>query len=108
MRKTRLVRKRFVSEDIVRRHDVTYNGEPVTYDDEPVFYDEYPPISSLILPVPDEDVLPTTSHGEAEQKATSAKGCGVWTCIKKVVEKGWQIFTKSFWEAVLDRVWPKQ
>ena len=27
--------------------------------------------------------------------------------LKHVAEKGWQIFTKSFWEAVFDRVWPK-
>jgi len=28
-------------------------------------------------------------------------------CAKKIIEKGWQIFTKSFWETVFDRVWPK-
>lgn len=42
-----------------------------------------------------------------ERNTTHAKRRGVITCLKKVVEKAWQIFTKSFWESVLERVWPK-
>lgn len=35
-------------------------------------------------------------------KRTKTKGY-----FKYAVEKGWQIFTKSFWETLFDRVWPK-
>lgn len=45
---------------------------------------------------------------ETGGNATPAKGWGITTLFKNIIEKGWQIFTKSFWEAVLDRVWPKQ
>lgn len=31
----------------------------------------------------------------------------VWPWIKKMVEKGWQIFTKSFWEALFDKYGPR-
>jgi hypothetical protein len=126
MNKTRLVRKRIISEkqEIVQRDDLTYDGEPLTYDGEPVFYEEYPPISSQIQPdvVVEEDYLPKEKDGpasgkadlpseqptETKRNAAPAKGWGITTLFKNIIEKGWQIFTKSFWEAVLDRVWPKQ
>ncbi|MHC4460868.1 MAG: hypothetical protein ACYS6W_15925 [Planctomycetota bacterium] len=44
---------------------------------------------------------------KTEQDTTPAVQRGIITCLKKVVEKAWQIFTKSFWESVLERVWPK-
>lgn len=45
---------------------------------------------------------------ESVGNATPAKEWWITTLFKSIIEKGWQIFTKSFWEAVLDRVWPKQ
>jgi len=42
-----------------------------------------------------------------KQNATPAKLWRIWTFVKKAAEKSWQIFTESFWEAVLDRIWPK-
>ncbi len=50
---------------------------------------------------------PEPTSSETEQNTTPAKCLGIWTRIKKIFEKGWQIFTKSFWEVVLDRVWHK-
>lgn len=44
---------------------------------------------------------------EPEQKATPAKWWGIPTCLRKILEEGWQIFTKSFWDSVFDRCWPK-
>lgn len=40
--------------------------------------------------------------------ATPAKGLGITTLFKNIIEKGWQIFTKSFWDSVFERMWPKQ
>ena len=48
-----------------------------------------------------------TDAEETKPKAPRGKLRRLRIGIKKVVEKGWQIFTKSFWEAVLDRVLPK-
>jgi hypothetical protein len=44
---------------------------------------------------------------EAEQNTIPAKRWRIWTCVKKVAEKGWQIFTKSFWETLFERIWTK-
>lgn len=44
---------------------------------------------------------------ETKQNTTHAGQRGIITCLKKVGEKALQIFTKSFWDAVLERVWPK-
>jgi len=44
---------------------------------------------------------------ETEQNITPARNHRIWTCIRTVGEKAWQIFTKSFWEAVLDKISPK-
>lgn len=43
----------------------------------------------------------------ARKAPVSSKWRRIITCLKKVVEKGWQIFTKSFWESILERMWPK-
>ena len=48
-----------------------------------------------------------TDAEETKPKATLGKWQRLGTGMKKVFEKGWHIFTKSFWETVLDRVWPK-
>ncbi len=44
---------------------------------------------------------------ETEKGATPAKRRWMPTCICKIFEKGWQIFTKSFWESLFERMWPK-
>ena len=41
---------------------------------------------------------------EKRQNATLSKFAKTKDWLKHVVEKGWQIFTRSFWEAVLDRM----
>ena len=51
--------------------------------------------------------LPAKEPAEAEREATPGRWQRFVSCAKKVVEKGWQIFTKSFWEAVLDKMLPK-
>lgn len=38
---------------------------------------------------------------------TPAKGWGITTLFKNIIEKGWQIFTKSFWDSVFERWGPK-
>jgi len=65
MSNAKLVRKRFVTEEIVRRDEVTWENkqgqkEAVTYNGDPVYYDEYPPVSSQKYKYeePVEDVLP--------------------------------------------------
>ena len=44
---------------------------------------------------------------EAKQNTFPSKFVKTTGRLKHVAEKGWQIFTKSFWEAFFDRVWPK-
>lgn len=44
---------------------------------------------------------------ETKLDITSAKCRGIRARFNKVVEKAWQIFTKSFWETVFDRIFPK-
>jgi len=44
---------------------------------------------------------------EIGQDNTTAKCRRISIRIKKIIEKTWQIFNKSFCEAVLDRMWPK-
>lgn len=44
---------------------------------------------------------------ETGRNTTPTKFRRIIIYLKKVVEKAWQIFTKSFWESVLERVWPK-
>lgn len=43
---------------------------------------------------------------ETEQDIPT-KRFGIKARLKKLVENAWQIFTKSFWETVFDRVFPK-
>jgi len=43
---------------------------------------------------------------ETEQNTTPTRNHRIWTCFRRVGEKAWQIFTKSFWEAVLDKISP--
>ncbi len=45
---------------------------------------------------------------ETEQNATPAKRWWIPTCIGKIFEKVLYIFTKSFWDSVLERWGPKQ
>ena len=47
------------------------------------------------------------AKSELEQNTSPSQWRGIVTCLGKIVEKGWQIFTKSFCEAVLDRIWHK-
>jgi hypothetical protein len=42
-----------------------------------------------------------------EENPSRSKFTRVMKQVKNVVEKAWQIFTKSFWETVFDRVWHK-
>ncbi len=42
-----------------------------------------------------------------KQNAARSKTAKIVRCTKNLFEKGWAIFTKSFWEALLERVWPK-
>jgi hypothetical protein len=44
---------------------------------------------------------------ELEQDTSPSQWHGIATWLGKVVERGWQIFIKSFWETIFDRVWPK-
>lgn len=44
---------------------------------------------------------------ETEPDTTPAKRWWIPTCLGKIIEKGLYIFTKSFWDSVLERVWPK-
>ena len=45
--------------------------------------------------------------GERKQDIPPAKRRRIIARLKKVVENAWQIFTKSFWETVFDRIFPK-
>ena len=51
--------------------------------------------------------LPNEKSAEAEWDTTLSKFAKTIGWFKHVAEKGWQIFTKSFWEAVFERFWPK-
>jgi hypothetical protein len=42
-----------------------------------------------------------------EGNATPAKEWWITTLFKNIIEKGWQIFTKSFWDSVFERWLPK-
>jgi 6-pyruvoyl-tetrahydropterin synthase len=44
---------------------------------------------------------------EPEGNATPAKEWWITTLFKNIIEKGWQIFTKSFWDSVFERWGPK-
>jgi len=57
----------------------------------------------------EQDIAYLTDEKPAqpEQKATPGKWQRFVTCAKKVIEKAWQIFTRSFWEALLDKMFPK-
>jgi hypothetical protein len=46
-------------------------------------------------------------QAERGGNATAAKGWWVTTFFKNIIEKGWQIFTKSFWDSVFERWGPK-
>lgn len=60
----------------------------------------------LIVKMAKEDLSPE-KPAETEQCTALSKFRRIIICLKKVVEKAWQIFTKSFWESVLERVWPR-
>ncbi len=47
------------------------------------------------------------AKSELERNTRPYQWRGIVAWLRKVVERGWQIFTKSFWETVFDRVWPK-
>jgi len=61
MSKPKFVRKRILSEKIVRIDDVTDDGEPVTDNGEPVVDERT--ISLRKIQFPDEDVLPANING---------------------------------------------
>jgi hypothetical protein len=44
---------------------------------------------------------------ETKPNATLSKFAKTITCFKHVAEKALQIFAKSFWDSLFDRVWPK-
>ena len=54
-----------------------------------------------------DEMIQGIKPSETAQDTTPAKRGRKGAWFKYVFEKGWQIFTKSFWEAVLDRYWPK-
>jgi len=51
--------------------------------------------------------LTLKKSSETRQDTTSAKRWWIPTCIGKILEKGWQIFTKSFWETLFEKMGPK-
>jgi len=59
----------------------------------------------------DEEIETQSSSqkpAETEQKTALAKHWWIPTCLGKIIEKGLYIFTKSFWDSVLERWGPKQ
>jgi len=50
---------------------------------------------------------PSSGHAETEQNAISSKLRGIATCFGKILEKVLYIFTKSFWDSLWERMWPK-
>jgi len=52
-------------------------------------------------------IITTASRQKLKQDIAPGKWRSLREGIKKVAEKGWQIFTQSFWEAVFDRLFHK-
>ncbi len=51
--------------------------------------------------------LVSEKPAETGRDTTPAKHWGIWTWLGKIIEKGLYIFTKSFWETLFERMWPK-
>ena len=54
-----------------------------------------------------ESKQPTHEKPAETEQNIPTKRCGIKARLKKVVENAWQIFTKSFWETVFDRIFLK-
>jgi hypothetical protein len=54
-----------------------------------------------------EYVQADLAAAETERNTTPAKWWGIPTCLGKILEKVLYVFTRSFWDAVFDRRWPK-
>jgi len=59
-----------------------------------------------IAKMAEEDLSPE-KPAQPEQNVTPAKHWKITTWLGKIFEKALYIFTKSFWEALLERLWPK-
>jgi len=65
--------------------------------------EQYAAAVNLISVAPKE-----TATAQAKQDIPPAKRWWIPTCFGKIIEKGLYIFTKSFWDSVLERWGPKQ
>jgi len=58
--------------------------------------------------IDDLNDLSELKPAETKQDVIPAKGRRIIASFNKVVEKAWQIFTKSFWETVFERIFGPQ
>ena len=110
MSKAKLIRK--VSEEIVLREDITYDGEQVYYDGEAVFY-EHPPINSSKYEYQiEENPAPAAiRHIEADltsTKPSETKQNASWmSCVSNFFWKLYEKTLKAFFDSLLGKYGPK-
>ena len=62
---------------------------------------------SVLIDNLEQKIEDVKQPAEPERNAIPAKRWWIPTCLGKIFEKGLYIFTKSFWDSLMERVWPK-
>jgi predicted transcriptional regulator len=52
----KIIRKKYITEEVVSRDDLTYDGEPLNWEGKPLYWEE--PIKTVSYPVIEQDFLP--------------------------------------------------
>jgi hypothetical protein len=108
--------KDFTALDKLNAEYESWRGKTLTEDNEEEFIILVDSLKGALYDLADtlwqiaqnaREELSDEKPAETWGNATSAKGWGITILFKNIIEKGWQIFTKSFWDSVFERWGPK-